>query len=77
MVFQTAPPQPYSKARWICAPLLVGGAYASQKGLGERMPAKSMLRSAMVGLRDGRVGQGGGCGGLVRAAGDGTVRRYV
>src|ERR1700734_3608239 len=40
MVFHTAPPHPASKARIICSPLLVGGAEASQKGLGERIPAK-------------------------------------
>src|ERR1700675_2009083 len=48
MVFQTAPPQPASNARCICAPELVGGAEASQKGLGERIPAKFVLRSAMI-----------------------------
>src|SRR5690349_17768872 len=46
MVFQTAPPHPASKARWTWAPELLGGADASQYGLGERMPANSMLRSA-------------------------------
>src|SRR5580704_4348847 len=46
MVFQTAPPHPASKARWTCIPELLGGAEASQKGFGERMPAKLMLRSA-------------------------------
>src|ERR1019366_1087471 len=41
MVFQTAPPQPASKARMICSPQLVGGAEASQKGFGASMrPAK-------------------------------------
>src|SRR5271155_1602485 len=39
MVFQTAPPQPASKARLTCSPQLVGGAEASQKGLGDWMPA--------------------------------------
>src|ERR1035437_841097 len=48
MVFQTAPPQPASKARMICSPELVGGPEASQKGLGQRMPAKLVARSAMV-----------------------------
>ncbi len=47
MVFQTAPPQPASNARWICFPELVGGADASQKGFGDRMPAKSICRSAI------------------------------
>ena len=40
MVFQTAPPQPASKARMTWSPQLVGGPEASQNGLGERMPAK-------------------------------------
>src|SRR5215472_3218360 len=45
MVFQTAPPQPASKARMICSPQLVGGAEASQKGLGESiLPAKPRTR---------------------------------
>src|SRR5579872_731303 len=52
MVFQTAPPHPASNARWTCAPELVGGAEASQNGLGERMPAKSMRKSAMLRLRE-------------------------
>lgn len=47
MVFHTAPPQPASNALCTCAPELAGGAEASQKGLGERMPAKLMLRSGM------------------------------
>src|SRR5205814_5905278 len=46
MVFQTAPPQPASNARCTCMPELLGGAEASQKGFGERIPAKLMLRSA-------------------------------
>src|SRR5258706_478433 len=46
-VFHTAPPQPMSKARMTCSPELVGGALASQKGLGLLMPAKSIERSAM------------------------------
>src|ERR1035438_8482921 len=33
MVFQTAPPQPASKARMTCSPRLAGGPEASQKGL--------------------------------------------
>src|ERR1700742_856162 len=44
MVFQTAPPQPASKARMICSPQLVGGAEASQKGLRHGMPAKVVSR---------------------------------
>src|SRR5208282_1578103 len=47
MVFHTAPPHPASNARCTCKPELLGGAEASQKGFGERMPAKLMLRSAM------------------------------
>src|ERR1017187_6516870 len=47
MVFHTAPPHPLSKARMICSPQLVGGPDASQKGLGERMPAKFVVRSAI------------------------------
>src|SRR4030095_11288624 len=46
MVFQTAPPQPASKARCTCMPELLGGADASQNGFGERIPAKLMFRSA-------------------------------
>src|SRR5215472_8225168 len=52
MVFHTAPPQPASKARITCSPQLVGGPEASQKGLGERMPAKSVVRSATAGLQN-------------------------
>src|SRR6185437_250508 len=44
MVFQTAPPQPASKARMTCSPQLVGGAEASQKGLRHLMPAKVVSR---------------------------------
>jgi hypothetical protein len=47
-VFQTAPPQPASKARMTWSPVLVGGAEASQKGFGDLMPQKSMDRSAMT-----------------------------
>src|SRR5579871_4934792 len=47
MVFQTTPPHPASKARCTCAPELAGGAEASQKGLGDRIPAKSIRRSAI------------------------------
>src|ERR1700693_1782709 len=50
MVFQTAPPQPASKARMICSPQLVGGAEASQKGFGELMlPAKLRMRMSGMG----------------------------
>ena len=52
MVFQTAPPQPASKARMICSPQLVGGADASQKGFGERMPAKFTARFGASGMGD-------------------------
>src|SRR5580698_1250606 len=48
MVFQTAPPQPASNARMICSPQLVGGPDAKQNGLGLRMPAKLVVRSAML-----------------------------
>src|SRR5580698_8453908 len=50
MVFQTAPPQPASKARVICSPQLVGGAEASQKGFGERIPAKFTARFGASGM---------------------------
>src|SRR5205085_8194694 len=46
-VFQTAPPHPASNARSTIEPMFVGGAEASQKGLGDLMPAKATLRSAM------------------------------
>src|SRR5579885_3451959 len=55
-VFQTAPPQPYSKARMTCSPEFDGGAEASQNGFGDLIPAQSVERSAMVHqltLRDG------------------------
>ena len=48
MVFQTAPPQPASKARMICSPALVGGAEASQKGLRQGMVAKVVSRVGMI-----------------------------
>src|SRR5581483_11214999 len=51
-VFQTAPPQPSSKARMTCSPELVGGAEASQKGLGDLMPAQLVERSAISDRRD-------------------------
>src|SRR5271168_2435937 len=44
MVFHTAPPQPASKARITCSPVLVGGADASQKGFGDAIPAKFTAR---------------------------------
>src|SRR5438445_8525302 len=50
IVFHTAPPQPASKARMICSPQFVGGPEASQKGFGQRMPAKLVVRSDMGGL---------------------------
>src|ERR1039458_7842924 len=60
MVFHTAPPHPLSKARMICSPQLVGGPEASQKGLGERMPAKLVVRSAIGrSFELARHGQGG------------------
>src|ERR1700750_1706142 len=65
MVFHTAPPQPASKARMICSPQLVGGADASQNGLGASMdPAKPRTRrsrviSLMSGLRLRKHGQSG------------------
>src|ERR1035438_7689961 len=49
-VFQTAPPQPASKARMTWSPQLAGGPEASQKGLGQRIPAKLVVRSAMIRL---------------------------
>src|SRR5690242_1190 len=48
-VFQTAPPQPASNARMTWSPQFVGGAEASQKGLGERiLPAKRTERSGAI-----------------------------
>src|ERR1039457_2586202 len=47
MVFQTAPPQPASKARATWSPQLLGGPDASQKGLGDWMPANRVVRSAI------------------------------
>src|SRR5262245_39314383 len=52
IVFHTAPPQPSSNARITCSPQLAGGPDASQKGLGQRMPAKLVVRSATDGLRN-------------------------
>src|SRR5207249_9540880 len=51
------PPQPESNARITWSPQLAGGPEASQKGLGQRMPAKLVVRSAIrmlqrrIGLR--------------------------
>src|SRR5271166_1465704 len=61
MVFHTAPPQPASKARMICSPQLVGGAEASQNGLGELIPPANprMLRSGISGLRGHQDREGG------------------
>src|SRR5215475_12882626 len=59
MVFQTAPPHPASNARCTCGPELLGGPDASKNGLGERIPAKSMLSSAML-LQESAVNRGGG-----------------
>src|ERR1700742_5212596 len=47
-VFHTAPPQPASNARATCSPLFAGGAEGNQNGFGLLMPAKSMLRSAIL-----------------------------
>src|ERR1700684_1769787 len=60
MFFQTAPPQPCSKARWTCAPELAGGAEASQKGLGDLMPAKVVVRSGLDMGGEPLVDGGGG-----------------
>src|SRR5580700_6681187 len=58
MVFHTAPPQPASNARMICSPQLVGGAEASQNGLGDRMPPANVVersdRSHLEGSGDGQ-----------------------
>src|ERR1700722_5605807 len=50
MVFHTAPPHPASKARMICSPQLVGGADASQNGLGDRMPPANVTERSGCGL---------------------------
>src|SRR3546814_17622712 len=47
-VFHTTPPQPALKARTTLYSLSVGGAEASQKGLGAFTPAISQRRSAMT-----------------------------
>src|SRR6185295_9854700 len=46
-VFHTTPPQPALKARTTLYSLSVGGAEASQNGLGDLMPANSLRRSAI------------------------------
>src|SRR5437773_11935525 len=48
MVFQTAPPQPASKARITWSAQFEGGPDASQNGFGQRIPAKFVVRSATV-----------------------------
>src|SRR5579859_4097210 len=48
IVFHTAPPHPASNARITCSPQFVGGPDASQNGFGLRMPAKFVVRSAML-----------------------------
>src|SRR5208282_1113964 len=58
MVFQTAPPQPASKARITWPPVLVGGPEASQKGLGERRPQKLTDKSDMDYLPTSFLGDG-------------------
>src|SRR6185503_5142507 len=45
-------PHPASKARITWSPQFAGGPDASQKGLGQRMPAKRVVRSATSGLHD-------------------------
>src|SRR6478672_10221173 len=47
-VFHTTPPQPALKARTTLYSLSVGGAEASQNGLGDLMPMKFERRSAMA-----------------------------
>src|SRR6185503_21093589 len=47
IVFQTAPPQPSSKAFATWTYVFVGGPEASQNGLGLLIPAKLTLRSAI------------------------------
>src|SRR5581483_6101947 len=72
MVFQTAPPQPASKARMICSPQLVGGAEASQNGLRQRMPAKVVSSVGLVaGIRTSED-PGGRCDACALAVRDGV-----
>src|SRR5882724_4027944 len=47
MVFHTNPPQPASKARCACPTVFDGGPDATQKGLGDLMPAKLTDRLAI------------------------------
>src|ERR1700722_9750474 len=58
IVFQTAPPQPASKARMTWPPVFVGGPEASQKGFGERRPQKLTDRSDMDYLPTAFLGDG-------------------
>src|SRR5580700_8368835 len=58
MVFHTAPPQPASNARFTWSPQLLGGPEASQKGLGDSMPANRVVRSATESLQ--ALGDSGG-----------------
>src|SRR4029453_17110896 len=46
--FHTTPPQPALKARPTLYSLSVGGAEASQNGLGDLMPRNSLRRSAIL-----------------------------
>src|SRR5262245_58991472 len=48
IVFHTAPPQPASKARMTWYAVFAGGPDAIQNGFGLRMPAQSVVRSAMA-----------------------------
>src|ERR1700760_4592883 len=54
IVFHTAPPHPASKARMICSPQLVGGAEASQNGLGHAMP-QNVVASVGLGMVDPQI----------------------
>src|SRR5438067_6631125 len=59
MVFQTAPPQPASKARRTWSAQFAGGPEASQNGLGDWiLPAKRILRSAILSLQPIRDSDG-------------------
>src|SRR6188768_2227674 len=58
-VFHTAPPHPASKARLTLYALSVGGAEASQNGLGDLMPRKVVVRSAMSFPQETVDGEGG------------------
>src|SRR5580658_3684257 len=53
MVFQTAPPQPASKARITWPAVFDGGPEASQKGFGDSMPQNFTFRSAIAYLLTG------------------------